>query len=136
MRIEIKLFANFKDRVGKNSIQIETEGPIKVQHLKALLVDQYPTLKPLMENSIVSINRNFAASEDTIPEGAEVAIFPPVSGGLHQQTIIRVANQPININRFNRRNHIFNDRGYMYFFRSCPGKNTAWSSTSNYGIGI
>jgi molybdopterin converting factor small subunit len=34
-----------------------------------------------VETVLVSINHEFADDEQMIPEGAEVALFPPVSGG-------------------------------------------------------
>jgi len=34
-----------------------------------------------MASTLVSVNREFAFDENVIPEGAEIALFPPVSGG-------------------------------------------------------
>lgn len=34
-----------------------------------------------MSSMLVSINHEFSQDEDPIPSGAEVALFPPVSGG-------------------------------------------------------
>jgi molybdopterin converting factor small subunit len=44
-------------------------------------VNAYPGLKEAMETVVISINREFAFDESVVPENAEVAMFPPVSGG-------------------------------------------------------
>jgi molybdopterin converting factor small subunit len=52
-----------------------------VQGLKDLVVDAYPGLQQTMETVVISINREFAFDDSVVPENAEVAMFPPVSGG-------------------------------------------------------
>jgi molybdopterin synthase catalytic subunit len=37
-----------------------------------------------MPSTLIAINREFAFDEQTIPENAEIAIFPPVSGGVEE----------------------------------------------------
>ena len=45
-----------------------------------------------MDHLIAAVNQNFAQDEMIIPEAAEVAFFPPVSGGgvNRQKTICRM----------------------------------------------
>ena len=52
-----------------------------VQGLKDRLARDYPNLKQAMESVLVSINREYAFDEAILSEAAEVAMFPPVSGG-------------------------------------------------------
>ena len=52
-----------------------------VQALKDLLVESYPSLRETMDTVVISINREFAFDDALVPDGAEVALFPPVSGG-------------------------------------------------------
>ena len=49
--------------------------------VKAFLVDRIPALKPMMGFVLMSINREYATDEQVIPPNAEIAFFPPVSGG-------------------------------------------------------
>lgn len=47
-----------------------------------MVAERFPQVAPaLVDTVLVSINREYADDEQIIPEGAEVALFPPVSGG-------------------------------------------------------
>jgi len=47
-----------------------------------MVADRFPQVVPALGGSVlVSVNREFAFDDQIIPEGAEVALFPPVSGG-------------------------------------------------------
>jgi molybdopterin converting factor small subunit len=49
--------------------------------LKHKLSTDYPGLKDSMKSVLVTINREYAFDEAVIPSEAEIALFPPVSGG-------------------------------------------------------
>jgi molybdopterin synthase catalytic subunit len=49
--------------------------------LRQALKERFPAAAAALASSVVSVNREFAFDEDAIPDGAEVALFPPVSGG-------------------------------------------------------
>ena len=79
--IKVLFFATLRDRAGTKSVDLEVPIETTVQGLKDLVVDAYPGLKDTMDTVVISINREFAFDENVIPENAEVAMFPPVSGG-------------------------------------------------------
>jgi molybdopterin synthase catalytic subunit len=80
-QIRVLFFATLKDRVGAKEITLELPAKARVADLKRLLVDSYPQLAGTLDTAVVSLNREFAYEEDLIPDGAEAALFPPVSGG-------------------------------------------------------
>jgi molybdopterin converting factor subunit 1 len=80
-RITILFFATLKDLAGARKLELEVEDGLRVADLKVLLVARSPRLAQAISSTLVSINREFAFEEDIIPSGAEVALFPPVSGG-------------------------------------------------------
>lgn len=80
-RIKVLFFATLRDRAGAKAVDLEVPTETTVQGLKDLVVDAYPGLKDTMDTVVVSINREFAFDENVVPENAEVAMFPPVSGG-------------------------------------------------------
>ena len=87
MKISVKLFANFREAVGKKDISLETNGNTAMAVVLALIA-MYPSLGPLMLHDgnlkpyvNVLINGKKAEPTDRIKEGDEIAIFPPVSGG-------------------------------------------------------
>ncbi len=79
--ITILFFATLKDLAGARRMELEVEDSMRVAELKAQLVERLPRLGQAMNSALVSINREFAFDEDIVPAGAEVALFPPVSGG-------------------------------------------------------
>jgi len=80
-RIKVLFFATLRDRAGTKNVDLEIPAETTVQDLKDLVVDAYPGLKETMDTVVISINREFAFDESIVPENAEVAMFPPVSGG-------------------------------------------------------
>lgn len=81
INIKVLFFATLRDRAGIKSLEMEISPETTVQNLKGLLVESYPGLKETMDSVVISINREFAFDEALVPDGAEVALFPPVSGG-------------------------------------------------------
>ncbi len=80
-KIKVLFFATLRDRAGTKSVDLEIPADTTVQALKDLVVEAYPGLKQIMDSVVISINREFAFDESVVPENAEVAMFPPVSGG-------------------------------------------------------
>ena len=80
-RIKVLLFATLKEKVGKDQIELEIPEKTTVSGLKDLLFQRYPSLPKSRANLIVAINKEFSFEQDEIPQSAEIAIFPPVSGG-------------------------------------------------------
>ncbi|MGD8403318.1 MAG: molybdopterin converting factor subunit 1 [Anaerolineales bacterium] len=80
-RIKVLFFATLRDRAGTKSFELDVPAETTVRALKGIVVDSYPDLRETMDTVVISINREFAFDESLVPESAEVAMFPPVSGG-------------------------------------------------------
>ncbi len=80
-RVKVLFFATLKERAGVKETGLEIPVEARVSELKKLLVERFPGLAPAMGSCLVSINHTYAQDSDPIPEEAEVALFPPVSGG-------------------------------------------------------
>lgn len=82
MRIHVRLFAVCRDRAGADGLDLDLPGDtISVPDLKAQIAQTAPVLAPLMPIVRVAVNQTFAFDSETITEGDEVALIPPVSGG-------------------------------------------------------
>ena len=79
--IKVLFFATLRDRAGMKSVELEIPEEMTVQALKNKLASDYPNLKESMKTILVSVNKEYAFDEAAIPQNAEVALFPPVSGG-------------------------------------------------------
>jgi molybdopterin converting factor subunit 1 len=86
-KIEILFFANLREIVGAKKIELEIGSDSSVADLKKKVVKLYPALEQHMETVLVSVNKEYGFDEETIPEGAEVAFFPPVSGGSDRPSV-------------------------------------------------
>ncbi len=80
-RIKLLFFATLRDRAGTKSMELEVPADLTVQGLKERISDEYPNLKESMSSVLITINREYAFDEAVIPQNAELAMFPPVSGG-------------------------------------------------------
>lgn len=100
MKIKLLFFATLKDRAGLGKVEMELPDGATVADLRARLVADYPAVGPLLPHALVSVNQDYAFDEDRIPDNAEVALFPPVSGGAgtgELPTILRVDREPIDL---------------------------------------
>ena len=80
-RVKLLFFATIRDRAGTKSMELEVPDDLTVQGLKEMLADEYPNLKESMKSVLVTIEREYAFDDAIIPANAELAMFPPVSGG-------------------------------------------------------
>jgi len=96
MKVKILFFANLKNLISKSKIELTIPENSLVRDLRVIVLDLYPQLTDVFSNVIISINQEFAFDEDIIPDNAEIALFPPVSGGGDSRIFITEA--PIDIN--------------------------------------
>ena len=80
-RVKLLFFATLRDRAGARSMELEIPADLTVQGLKDKISSEYPNLSDSMSSVIITINREYAFDDAVIPPNAELAMFPPVSGG-------------------------------------------------------
>lgn len=80
-QITILFFASIRDRTGIKSTALNIPNDMTVLQLKEKLGEEYPNLKAALGSALVSVNREYAFDDSSIPANAELALFPPVSGG-------------------------------------------------------
>lgn len=79
--VKLLFFATLRDRAGTKSVELDLPPDLTVRGLKDKISTEYPNLKESMRSVLITINREYAFDEAVIPQNAEVAMFPPVSGG-------------------------------------------------------
>lgn len=96
-------FANLRELVGKKEVQVAIAPDTRVADLKKQIVELFPALGPHMESTLVSVNKEYGFDEEIIPAEAEVAFFPPVSGGGDEQdsnpTLLKVQEGELDLNQ-------------------------------------
>ncbi len=81
MKAKIKFFAGARELAGQEQIELELPTAATVAQLRTVLLADCPALAPLLPHALFAINTNYATDETPIPNNAEIACIPPVSGG-------------------------------------------------------
>jgi molybdopterin converting factor subunit 1 len=79
--ITVLFFATIRDHMDAKEIKVQLPEDAGIPQLKQYLIGQKPEIEPVLDSALVAINREYAFSGAQIPDGAEVAFFPHVSGG-------------------------------------------------------
>jgi molybdopterin converting factor subunit 1 len=99
----VLFFATLREKAGENEITLAFPEGSRISDIKNLILKKYPALNLYVETMIVALNHEFAFDEDVVPDEAEIAIFPPVSGGETEigskPTIVAIVDDEIKLNR-------------------------------------
>ena len=96
--ITIMFFATFRDKVGSMKATIEIAEGTTIGEFRELLPQHFPALAGGLDAALVAINKEYAFDEEIIPAGAELAVFPPVSGGSGFPTICSITADDLDLN--------------------------------------
>ncbi len=80
MRVRLLVFGSLTDALASGREVELTEGTT-VRDLRAWLSKEHPEAGVVLAASMVAVNHAFAAEEQLLRAGDEVAVIPPVSGG-------------------------------------------------------
>lgn len=94
MTVTVLSFASLSDLLGASQT-LELSGPSTVAELLDQLESSHPELKRYQRRYRVAVNQEFVELDAAIPEGAEVALIPPVSGGAPPTLKVRICEQSL-----------------------------------------
>ncbi len=80
MSLTVLHFAAARERAGTGQETVEWRGGT-VHQLLEELVARHPGLRSLVPHLRVAVNQEFLPLDAQVPDGAEVALVPPVAGG-------------------------------------------------------
>jgi molybdopterin converting factor subunit 1 len=81
MKLDVRLFATLKERVGASQISIEIDESATVSDLLNEIFRQHPNFQAYSRSILVAVNQEYAYPSQRLKPEDEIAIFPPVSGG-------------------------------------------------------
>jgi len=81
VRVRVKLFATYREIVGRGELTWSAPDGMTVAGLVDALLAKYPGLAAHRGTMMFAVNRAFAPSDVVLRDGDEVALLPPVSGG-------------------------------------------------------
>jgi molybdopterin converting factor subunit 1 len=81
VRVNVRLFAMVRERVGKGEISLELPVGATVARAAMELEKAYPGMGEQMKRAGFAVNREYVSVEMVLEDGDELAVIPPVSGG-------------------------------------------------------
>lgn len=81
MRVNVLLFAGYRETVGDSAVQIKLGDGSTVGDLTAEMASRYPSLPQASGRIVAAVNDEFRHHDFALSDGDEVALIPPVSGG-------------------------------------------------------
>jgi MoaE-MoaD fusion protein len=82
MKIQVKLFASVRELIGQRELMLEVPEGTCGSELIQLLVSTHPRLERLAPSLKLAVNQEYAGGDHILAEGDEIALIPPVSGGV------------------------------------------------------
>src|SRR5579864_6056416 len=82
MRVRILFFGILREMVGKSIELIDLPEGATVRDAIARYELQIPRLKELLSSLALAVNQQYAGADTPLRENDEVALLPPVSGGM------------------------------------------------------
>ena len=81
IKVQVLFFATIRSIVGLKEMEIELTSGSTVRDLKQKIIEIYPHAGPAMESMLTAVNRIFSEDDTALPDQAEIAFFPHISGG-------------------------------------------------------
>jgi molybdopterin converting factor subunit 1 len=81
MHITLRLFASYREAVGKSELPFEIDAGSTPRDVLARLRELYPQTQRLSDRLAFAVNASYAPADTVLNEGDEVTLIPPVAGG-------------------------------------------------------
>lgn len=79
--ITVHFYAGLRELAKTSSMEFEWLPGLSAGKLRRTIAQRVTGISSLLERSSLAINDQIVTDEHQIPQGAEVALLPPVSGG-------------------------------------------------------
>src|SRR5438309_1003656 len=87
MRVTMLYFAAARERAGASSETLELPDGATAGQALALACEKHPALQAVAGKLRIAVDQDFAQPDRKLRDGSEVALIPPVSGGMAQHRI-------------------------------------------------
>ncbi len=98
MHVEVRLFAVFRERAGRETLSLELADGATVADAVAA-AGREPGLDEILQRMHVraALNREYVDYDVAISDGDELALIPPVSGGATAPPRARITDEPLSV---------------------------------------
>ena len=95
MKVQVRLFARYREAVGRDGFDLEIPEGGTVESAWTAVVERYPALSPFRPFTLFAVGQDYVPSHHALGEGDELCLFPPVSGGADPADLCRVTAEPL-----------------------------------------
>ncbi len=81
MRIRVLLFAQVRMAADQSSLDLELPEGTKVADALRTLEEKLPAISPHLSSCRAAVGVDYAHADQTLVEGDELSLIPPVQGG-------------------------------------------------------
>ena len=82
MQVRIRLYAFYRDQAGTDRTELTLTEGATVSGAIAQLMEELPSLPRTFQPHLMAVNDEFASVDYPLHDGDEIALYPPVSGGV------------------------------------------------------
>jgi molybdopterin synthase catalytic subunit len=82
MRVKVLFFGSLRDAMGRSTDSLDLPDGAELRELLDLLSRDKPSISALIPSIALSVNEEYARRDAKLKDGDEVALLPPVSGGV------------------------------------------------------
>jgi molybdopterin synthase catalytic subunit len=90
MRVRVVYLGILKDHAGKAMELLELADGARVSDLWKQLTEKYPRFSAFAGSAAVAVNQEYAPPGTELKDGFEIALLPPVSGGVGEGTALEM----------------------------------------------
>jgi molybdopterin synthase catalytic subunit len=105
INVRVLFFGAAREISGADEIGFSLPEKVNAQQAFQQILQRFPALNEKFGRSLLfAVNQNYASGDETVQNGDELAIFPPVSGGNNEVTdFFELTHEPINVGEVARR---------------------------------
>ena len=87
MHVHVRLYASYREQAGRDHLDVAINEGATVAHAIAQLLSDVPTLPRDFKPHLIAVNDEFANPAYPLNDADEIALYPPVSGGVDVRVV-------------------------------------------------
>jgi molybdopterin synthase catalytic subunit len=107
INVRVLFFGGARDAAGKSELTFALKTPATSSSAMEELLAAVPELRRFGRSLLLAVNQEYAAANVEVHDGDELALFPPVSGGMKDQAtthdFVELTTDPLDVGAIARR---------------------------------
>ena len=94
MRVRVRLFARYREALGRERLEVELPEGGTVESAWSAIADRHPELARFRPYTLFAVGQDYVTPDHPLRADDELCLFPPVSGG-SDTDVYRVVTEPL-----------------------------------------